>query len=208
MPVFAEELEYIFGWCSLSPFCFAVVWGSKLALTQGDRGVQRSVSVLFGPFWQQLRFTLDSGNCYSSWTVLALADDRAGIRQALQADFNLRPDSAQNRASVASVVAAWDTAKHAHEEDIKIRQEAKGLGTVRPLPHTDRSAMLRAVETAKGRKSQKDQPSTDYVAMLLEEIEQDEVTAHPLDEVVSRKDAQSLQLQSSLDQSGRVRITR
>ena len=138
----------------------------------------------------------------------ALADDRAGIRQALKADFNLRPDSAQNRASVASVVAAWDTAKHAHEEDIKIRQEAKGLGTVRPLPHTDRSAMLRAVETAKGRKSQKDQPSTDYVAMLLEEIEQDEVTAHPLDEVVSRKDAQSLQLQSSLDQSGRVRITR
>ena len=109
----------------------------------------------------------------------ALADDRAGVRQALQADFNLRADSAQGRAAVASVVAAWDTAKHAHEEDIKIRQEAKGLGT--------------AVETARGEEiSEKDQPSTDYVAMLLEEIEQDEVTAHPLDEIVSRRDSQSL----------------
>ena len=34
----------------------------------------------------------------------ALADDRAGVRQALQADFNLRADSAPNRAAVASVV--------------------------------------------------------------------------------------------------------
>ena len=44
--------------------------------------------------------------------------------------------------------------------------------------------------------------------MLLEEIEQDEVTAHPLDEITSKKEAQSLQLQTSLDQSGRVRIAR
>lgn len=44
--------------------------------------------------------------------------------------------------------------------------------------------------------------------MILEEIERDEIAAHPLDEVTSKKDSQSLQLQSSLDQSGRVRITR
>lgn len=85
----------------------------------------------------------------------------------------------------------------------------KSLGAPRPLPHTDRSAMLRAVETTKGEEiGERDQPSTEYVAQLLEEIEQDEVVAHALDEVTSKKDSQSLQLQSSLDQSGRVRITR
>ena len=95
------------------------------------------------------------------------------------------------------------------EEEIKLRQEAKGLGLTRPLPHTDRSAMLRAVEQSKGEDlGEREQPSSEYIALLLEEIEQDEVTAHTLDEVTSRKDSQTLQLQSSLDQSGRVRITR
>ena len=42
--------------------------------------------------------------------------------------------------------------------------------------------------------------------MILEEIEQDEIAAHSLDEVTSKKDSQALQLQSTLDQSGRVRI--
>ena len=64
----------------------------------------------------------------------ALADDRAGVRQALQTDYNIRADSAPNRSAVASVVAAWDTAKHAHEEDIKIRQEAKALERCVPFP--------------------------------------------------------------------------
>lgn len=106
-------------------------------------------------------------------------------------------------------MSAWDAAKCAYEEEIKIRQEAKNLGTPRPLPHTDRSAMLRAVEASKGEEiGEKDQPSTEYVAQLLEEIEQDEISAPSLDEVTSRKDSQSLQLQSSLDQTGRVRITR
>ena len=94
----------------------------------------------------------------------------------------VRPDSAGNRARIAAVVSAWDTAKHYHEEDVKIRQEAKGLGIPRPLPHTDRSAMLRAVEQAKGTEiGEKGQPSTEYIAMILEEIEQDEIAAHSLE---------------------------
>ena len=68
----------------------------------------------------------------------AIADDRPGLRAALEADFQVRPDSAVNRARIAAVVSAWDTAKHYHEEDVKIRQEAKGLGIPRPLPHTHR----------------------------------------------------------------------
>ena len=137
----------------------------------------------------------------------AIADDRQGVRAALEQDFQVRPDNAGNRARIAAVVSAWDTAKHYHEEDIKIRQEAKGMGTPRPLPHrlfsyaTCRGAGYRGTEIG-----EKEQPSTEYIAMILEEIEQDEIAAHSLDEVTSKKDSQSLQLQSTLDQSGRVRI--
>ena len=90
-------------------------------------------------------------------------DDRPGVRTALEADFQVRPDNAGNRARIAAVVSAWDTAKHYHEEDVRIRQEARGLGIPRPLPHTDRSAMLRAVEQARGTEiGEKEQPSTEY----------------------------------------------
>ena len=139
----------------------------------------------------------------------SLADDRGALRQALTDDFQMRPDSAANRAAIAAVVSAWESAKFAHEEEVKIRQEAKAMGTMRPLPHSDRTAMIRALERNQGDEiGERDQPSADYVAMLLEEIEQDEPQVHPLDEVTSRKDSQTQQLQSSLDQSGRVRITR
>ena len=37
------------------------------------------------------------------------------------------------------------------------------------------------------------------MALLLEEIEQDEPAAHPLDEVTSHKDSQTQQLQSPLE---------
>ena len=139
----------------------------------------------------------------------ALAGLRTELRTAIAADFTLRADNAAGRAEVAAVVAAWESAKQSYEEEIKLRQEAKSLGMTRPLPHTDRSAMLRAVEQSKGEDlTEREQPSSEYIALLLEEIEQDEVTAHTLDEVMSKKDSQTLQLQSSLDQSGRVRITR
>ena len=119
-----------------------------------------------------------------------MADDRASLRTALQDDFAMRPDSAPNRAAIASVVSAWESAKYAHSEEVvRLRQEAKALGAPRPLPHTYRSAMIRALEESKGEElMEKEQPSAEYVAMLLEEIEQDELQAHTLDEVTSKKE--------------------
>ena len=138
----------------------------------------------------------------------SMANDRAGLRTALQDDFQMRPDTAANRAAIAAVVSAWEPAKYAHEEEVKLRQEAKSLGAPRPLPHTDRTAMLRAVEQSQGEEMQEREQPSNYAALLLEEVEQDEVQAHALDEIGSRKDSQSQQLQSTLDQSGRLRITR
>lgn len=80
----------------------------------------------------------------------SIADDRAGLRTALQDDFQLRPDTAANRSALAAIVSAWEAARFSHEEEVKLRQEAKSLGAPRPVPHTDRTAMLRAVEAHQG----------------------------------------------------------
>ena len=37
---------------------------------------------------------------------------------------------------------------------------------------------------------EREQPSMDYIALLLEEIEQDESQTHTLDEITSRRDSQ------------------
>ena len=58
----------------------------------------------------------------------AIADDRQSVRAALEADFQVRPDNAGNRARIAAVVSAWETAKHYHDEDMKIRKRRKVWG--------------------------------------------------------------------------------
>ena len=63
----------------------------------------------------------------------ALADDRAGVRQALQADFNLRADSAQGRAAVASVVAVPG-----------LRDQGSALRLRQSLDAEERSVLCRA----------------------------------------------------------------
>ena len=80
---------------------------------------------------------LDIGQHYKTVRRFsALADTRADLRTALAADFTLRADNAAGTAEVAAVVAAWGSSRQSYEEEIKLRQEAKGLGLTRPLPHT------------------------------------------------------------------------
>ena len=64
------------------------------------------------------------------------------------------PDSSRSDVGVltvpllkaASAISAWESSKFAHEEEVKLRQEAKTLGAPRPLPYTDRTAMLHALD--------------------------------------------------------------
>jgi len=54
----------------------------------------------------------------------------------------------------------------------------------------------------------KEFPHNDYLATKMEEVEEDEITASPLDEVISVEDSETQTLSSAVDASGRIRITR
>ena len=68
--------------------------------------------------------------------------------------------------------------------------------------------MLRAVEAVYGVLGDSECPSSDYLSLKAEETEANEPTAAPLDEVISRQSSSNSVLQSALDSSGHIRVTR
>jgi uncharacterized membrane protein YgcG len=111
---------------------------------------------------------------------------------------------------VGAVVSAWEASSDFIEADTKIRAEAKILGTPRALSAGDKMAMRKAVETAYGKIPEKECPSNVYIASKLEDLEDGELVASPLDEIISRADGCSAQLDlaSSLDVQGRLKVTK
>ena len=137
----------------------------------------------------------------------AIADDRAGARVAAR-DFGLDHNSAAGRVEIAAVVAAWELAKEFASKEIELRAEAKVLGHKRVLQVQERQAMLKAVTDAYGKINEGETPSAEYLATKAEECESNEPLASPLDRISSKKDSQVESLQTSIDPTGHVRVTK
>ena len=137
----------------------------------------------------------------------AIGDDRAQIRTACLQDFAVGQDTPENRAEVAAIVAAWETAKEFVAKEVELRAEAKVLGQPKILQSHERQSMIRAVERIHGHLGEAETPSADYLALKAEEVEMNEPTASPLDEI-SKRDTANSQIQSSVDSSGHLRVTR
>lgn len=139
----------------------------------------------------------------------ALADSKADARAAFTADLGIDPAAgAPQRSALASLVTAWQVATETSEKDVQNRAEAKNLGVPRSLTFTDRNALYNAYERVFGRLDDKDSPSTDYISQKMEEVEQGELLANNLDEIGSKEESLTIAIQSSVDSTGRLRITR
>jgi len=138
----------------------------------------------------------------------AIGDDRAQLRVACLQDFAIPQDTPDNRAEVAAIVAAWETAKEFVSKEVELRAEAKVLGQPKILQSHERQSMIRAVERIHGTLGESETPSSDYLALKAEETELNEPSASPLDEIISKRDNASSTIQSSVDTSGHLRVTR
>lgn len=119
----AEEREFV-----------ATNMDSDLQFILGDSGVSLSNMVSVARRFGTLR------------RFNALADDRAGIRTACLQDFAIPQDTPDNRAQVAAIVTAWETAQEYVAKETEIRAEAKVLGQPRMLQTHERQAMVKAVD--------------------------------------------------------------
>lgn len=162
--------------------------------------------------WDVMGVTLerqyDLGQNYTNVSLFAaLADSKQEARTALGRDLGIDPAAnAGARAALASVVAAWQQAADTAEKERGLKAEARALGLPKPLLQTERQAMRVAVERLLWPMDEREEPSPEYLAVKLEEIEGGDLQASSLDEVGSVKDDLHGQLQSSLDSGGRLRI--
>ena len=147
---------------------------------------------------------------YNSLKIFAAMGDTAGeIRTAAQADFALDPAaSAEARANMAKLVSAWNLAKDLAAKEKELFAESKVLGAPRILQHSERQAMVKAVENSYGRLQESEVPSNEYIALKLEEVENGEPSASPLDEIVLKQEKNTSALQTSLDASGHLKVTK
>ena len=145
-------------------------------------------------------------------TVRAFAsyeDSRSKVRDAMKSDFSL--DGSANlaaRSALAAVVSTWEACQRFAEKEAELKAEARVLGIPRPVAQTDRSAMKSSFESAFGAVEESLEPSDEYLASKLEEIEAREPCASPLSEVISKRNAKTMGIQTTVDHSGAVRIVR
>ena len=169
---------------------------SDLQFILGESGVMLEHQVAIARHYGNLRkFT-------------ALGDDRASIRTSCLQDFAITADTPERRSQIASIVAAWETAKEYMSKEVELKAEAKVLGQPRVLQIHERQAMLRAVETIHGVLGDSECPSPDYLAIKAEETECNEPTAAPLDEILSKQSSSNSVIQSAVDNTGHIRVTR
>ena len=176
--------------------------------------IQKNVTSDLQYIWDDSEVSLDLqyrfAQHYRSLRVfIALGETTADIRTALKNDFQVDPNpGADQRAETAKVVSAWTAGRQLYEKETELHAESKVLGMPRNLQHSEQQAMLKAVEAALGVLPEHDTPSSEYLAMKVEECENGEILASSLDEITSKTHKNTSSLQTSLDTAGHVRVVK
>ena len=185
-------------------------------VTDADRRsfIAQHVSADLQYVWQDNEVSLQNqyllGQHYKSLKVFStFCDTKAEVRAALREDFRIdQAADAATRAEVARIVTSWEVSRELASKEQELRAEAKVLGMPRISQHSERQSMLKAVEGVVGKLQEAETPSNEYLALKVEETENNEPTASSLDEVTSKFETSTSALQSSLDASGHVRVTK
>lgn len=140
-------------------------------------------------------------------------ETRVAVRAALIVEFGLdataaAPQGPLARKALAALVGSWELARDQLSREAQLRAEAKVLRITRPVATQDKTGMRRAVEGLFGKIPKREMPSSDYISIKLEEMENNEPTASALDEVTSEIDIETVDVTAGLDLSGKIQILR
>lgn len=110
--------------------------------------------------------------------------------------------------ALSALVGAWEIAVSQLARETALRAEAKVLRINRVISVQDKHAMRKAVEARHGSIPNREVPSTDYLSCKVEECENNEPVASPLDEVTSMLDADTSTVTANLDLTGKIQVLR
>ena len=136
-------------------------------------------------------------------------DTRAGAREAIQAATGLDSTSgAPARLAMAIFMDAWETARASAAKDIQIRAEAKAMNQLRPVSVNERLSMRRVIEQLHGKLPDDEVPGPTYLSFKIDEVEQNDPHAAPLDELASLEDSAEFDISLGVDNLGAFRAMR
>lgn len=138
---------------------------------------------------------------------IGMDSTNAGVRTALKDILGLDPAvDPSHRLPIAVILSAWSVATEQLSHEVKLRAEAKALRQPRPVQPQEKQSMRRVVEMKYGTIPDAECPGNSYLTEKLEEVELNEQSASPLDEVLSVEDLEVQSLGAGLDVSGRLLI--
>lgn len=141
----------------------------------------------------------------------AIADDQAMMRKLLKREFGLDSEGGtlEVMGTVASILVIWSGAKKRTEKITEIEGEAQARDLPKVVPQSEYKAMRSAFEKLHWKVDSDKLPSKAYLEKKLELVEQDDLRAELLTEVIANhEDTGSGELQTILDKDNVYRATR
>jgi hypothetical protein len=157
----------------------------------------------------EVQYTLALAGYCKVRRMVGLGEDRRGVRARLRDQLALDADVDDAAAQrVASVLDAWEVAGKQQETEVSMRAEARALNLPRPVQQLERGAMRTAVEAVHGRKPDREVPGPGYISVKMREIENNDVKAARLEDMVSLSDDEDDGIEAGIDSSGSLQILR
>lgn len=145
---------------------------------------------------------------------VSFVDTKAQLRDALAAQFNLDPNEAgisvdvkrERQMNCARLVDSWDTATKRAEEADRVQAEQKASRLPMTLSRSSHITLRQRYEKDHGRLQDKSWPCQQLIEKRFEEVEEGEVRADPLSEVVSVEEVQEDVIGAVMDRDGAIRM--
>ena len=137
----------------------------------------------------------------------SFATDVADLKKVMLEDFGLDGTSSiQNRVKLGAVIVAWNKASCRAAETAKIEGELDSKRMAKPLPSSDFGAMRSAFESKWWILADKWVPARSYLEKRADQLEQGDMQAERLSEVICREEDQQELMVPIWDHTGNLRI--
>ena len=144
--------------------------------------------------------------------IAAIDDGQAGARAALKQLAGIEDaDNPEQRLTLTILVDIWNICRVTAEKEIEAKAQATVAGATKPISNNDRTAMKKIVEKSRGPKTtlpDDEVPSQVYLTAKVDEVEQNEPRASPLDEISHTEHRTEADLSIGLDPKGVVKTFR
>ena len=142
--------------------------------------------------------------------IAAMEDAPAGAREAFKTILGIDPTvGPQERLTLTILVDVWNICKVSAAKDMEAKAEAAVSGSVKLVSANDRNLMRKVLQKSEDDKlPDTEVPSAEYLTLKIDEVEQNDPKASPLDEISHLEHATDIDLAIGMDPKGTFRTMR